>query len=149
MYYGSDDQQLKRSELLAQWEEELLLGGVILSEWATFLACDAETAFIAGADLAALLAAQAAMEAHLRYEYGGDSHGGGFAQLIEQSPLMDGLKQRLHGLRRYRNKWVHVRDPNDDERLLAAPEAARDELSQMATFAMRLLIEILYVEQCL
>ncbi|MEH2404453.1 hypothetical protein [Nostoc sp.] len=41
-------------------EDELLLGGVILSEWSTFLAKDAELAFCSRANLAAI-------ESHFRY----------------------------------------------------------------------------------
>lgn len=147
VYYGTENPEPGRSEQLAQWEEELLLGGVMLSEWTTFLACDAQTAFQAGADLAALLAAMAAIEAHLRHEYPSDGHGDGLARLIEQSPLTADLKRRLHELRRYRNRWVHVNDPDNDERLLQDPAGARNELSLMATVAMRLLLEIIYIEQ--
>ena len=50
-------------------EEELLLGSVVLSEWSTFLAKDAELAFCLGANLAAILAAQVAIGSYVRYEY--------------------------------------------------------------------------------
>jgi uncharacterized protein (DUF952 family) len=72
-----------RWTLLLEWDEELLLGGVILSERSTFLVQDADRAFCAGADLAALFAAQAAMESHLRYEYG--DAGGGFVRSLTEA----------------------------------------------------------------
>ena len=50
-------------------DEELLQGGVILSEWTTFLVKDAEMAFCVGANLASILACQAAIESHLRFDY--------------------------------------------------------------------------------
>lgn len=56
-------------EFILQIEEELLMGGVILSEWSVFLAKDTEIAYCAGANIAAILAAQATIESHLRYEY--------------------------------------------------------------------------------
>lgn len=50
-------------------DEELLLGGVILSEWTTYLAKDAEIAFCNVANLSSILACQAAIESHLRFDY--------------------------------------------------------------------------------
>jgi hypothetical protein len=137
-----------RWKLLVDWDDELLHGGVTISEWSTLLVQDADLAFCAGADLAALLAAQAAMESHLRYEYGAPV-GGGFAKLIDSSPLPDALRVRLHEVRRLRNAWVHVRDPEADDDLVERSDVHRSELSAAATRAMRLLREILYLEQCL
>ena len=100
-------------------DEELLLGGVMLSEWSTFLIKDTDEAFCAGANLASILAAQAAIESHLRYEYVSNQSTRklGFYELIEQAPLHSDLKRELHAIRRYRNRWVHVNDPSDDEDL--------------------------------
>ena len=74
---------------LAKLEDELLLGGVILSEWTTFLVRDADTAFCAGANLSAILSAQAAMDAHLRYEYfpARSSRSLSFAELVQKAPI--------------------------------------------------------------
>jgi hypothetical protein len=150
MAEGADHLTADRQELLVRWDDELLRGGVILSEWATFLIQDADTAFCAQADLAALLTAQAAMEAHLRYQYAdvcGDNVG--FARVIEASPVLDDIKRRLHEVRRFRNRWVHVRDPADDQPLLERPDEHRAQLTTMATEAMRLMRELIYQEQCL
>jgi len=137
-----------RTELLGRWDDELLLGGVMLSEWATFLIQDADVAFCAGADLAALLTAQAAMEAHLKHQYGDTPEARpGFAQLIDTSPLPPELRRRLHEVRRYRNRWVHVRDPDEDSHLIERPDRHRSELSLMSTRAMRLLREVIYLDQ--
>jgi hypothetical protein len=135
-----------RWALLRTWEDELLKGGVTLSEFSTFLVQDADLAFCAGADLAALLAAQAAMETHLRHEHravGGE----GFAALIDRSGLPSDLTARLHEVRRYRNRWVHVADPDADSHLLAHPERNREELARMATAAMRALYEVIFLCQ--
>lgn len=42
----------QKRDYILQLDEELLLGGVMLSEWTTFLAKDAETAFCSGAGAA-------------------------------------------------------------------------------------------------
>ena len=135
-----------RWALLRTWEDELLKGGVTLSEFSTFLVQDADLAFCAGADLAALLAAQAAMETHLRHEHGAE-RGEGFAALIDRSDLPSDLATRLHEVRRYRNGWVHVADPDADAHLLDQPERNREELARMATVAMRALYEVIFLYQ--
>ena len=90
------------------------------------------------------------MEAHLRYEYREDAGDrDGFAHLIDASPLPDDLKGRLHDVRRFRNRWVHVRTPAADEDLLERPNEHRAELAAMASDAMRLLRELMYREQWL
>ena len=78
-----------------QLDEELLLGGVILSEWTTFLAKDAETPFCSGAYLSSILSCQAAIESHLRYDYfdGDKTKVWTFYDLIENSNLSHELKK--------------------------------------------------------
>lgn len=137
-----------REKLLLEWDEQLLLGGVMLSEWSVFLIQDADKAFCSGADLAALLTAQAAMEAHLRHEQQ-PAGALSFVQLIERSDFSEDTKRRLHEVRRFRNRWVHVRDPSDDGPLLEKPDDHRAELAEMATRAMRLLREVIYAYQWL
>ncbi|MEK6281227.1 MAG: hypothetical protein AABN95_12810 [Acidobacteriota bacterium] len=140
----------ERQAYILQLDDELLLGGVILSEWSTFLVRDADEAFCAGADLAAILISQAAIECHLRYEYfPHDQRKFGFYDLIEQSPLAPELKTTLHTLRKYRNRWVHVNDPHDDQDLLERPEYYQAELEQTAIAASRALREVIYLEQWL
>lgn len=134
-----------REETILAWDEELLKGGVVLSEWSAFLVQDADMAFCAGADLAALFAACAAIESHLRFEYGdGVANGAGLAELVHCSHLPEGLAMRIDQLRRYRNQWVHVRRPHDDDALLAHPDRYRDELQRMAEMGIRTMREVLY-----
>ena len=133
-----------RQRLLDEWDEELLRGGVMLSEWATFLIESADVAFCAGADIATLLTAQAAMETHLRHETG---HSGTFYSVIEACDLPPATKSRLHEIRQYRNSWVHVNDPGADAPLLDDPNAARTKLAEMTTRSMRLLRELIYAWQ--
>ena len=136
-------------EYINKLDEELLIGGVILSEWSTFLIKDAETAFCNDANLAAILVAVAGIESHLRFEYFTEPSEKNYRlyDLINNAPIPDELKEELHKLRKYRNKWVHVENPNDDEELLNKPEYVEEELEDMAQFAIRLLLQTIYLEQ--
>ena len=136
-------------KFITKLDDELLLGEVILSEWSSFLIRDAEEAFCAGAHLAAILAAQAATECHLRHEYSPNTtqKNLGFFDLIERSRLPDDLRADLHTVRRYRNKWVHVNDPGSDDDLLQRPEYYDEELERMAAFAIRSMLRVIYPEQ--
>lgn len=129
-------------------DEELLLGGAILSEWSVFLIRDADVAFVAGAHLAAILTALAGIESHLKYE-SGTNRRERLIKLIDAAQITEERRAELHALRRYRNRWVHVTDPHEDRELLDYPEAHEDELEQMALRAIRALRQIIYTEQCL
>jgi hypothetical protein len=134
-------------DFINQLDEELLQGGVILSEWSAFLIRDADTAYCAGANLAAILAAQAAIESHLRYEYAENTKKRGFFQLIEASPISEDLKADLHLIRKYRNQWVHVNEPHQDDDLLKQPNYVEKELEEMAKFSIRVMRKAVYLEQ--
>ena len=129
-----------------QLDEELLKGGVVLSEWTIFLAKDAEVAFCSGANLSAILACQAAVESHLRFDYFNaiKTKGWGFYKLIEESDLNERLKTELHDLRKYRNHWVHVKDPCNDEDLLIRPEYHEKRLFDEAKKSIRVMLMTLY-----
>lgn len=138
--------QDEKWNFILKLDEELLVGGVILSEWSTFLIRDADTAFASGAHLAAILTALASIESHLKYEYGSKQRER-LVQLIDAASITEELRAELHALRRYRNQWVHVTDPHEDADLLSNPEAHEAELEQMATRAIRALRQIIYTEQ--
>ncbi|MCM1567491.1 MAG: hypothetical protein NC238_16410 [Dehalobacter sp.] len=130
-------------------DDELLQGGVILSEWSTFLINDADTAFCKGAYLATILTAVAGIESHLRFEYQNQTHKKDLClyELIEYSPIVNELKQELHALRKYRNQWVHVNEPQDDEELLDNPSKVENEIEMVAINAIKLLRQVIYMEQ--
>jgi hypothetical protein len=117
-------------EYLVELDETLLQGGVILSEWATYLIKSADLAFVGGAYLASIITGLAGVETHLRGE--GGSSKKRLVDLIEQSDLEEDLKQELQMLRKYRNKWVHVADPWDNDHLLESPDQHEAELEEMA-----------------
>lgn len=136
-------------DYINQLDEELLLGGAMLSEWTTFLAKDAEIAFCSGAYLSSILASQAAIESHLRFDYfdSNETKGWSFYDMIEKSDLESELKNELHNLRKYRNKWVHVNDPSDDNELLERPEYYEAELSDFSKITIKTMLKILYNNQ--
>lgn len=117
-------------QYLVDLDERLLKGGVMLSEWATFLIKDADLAFVSGANLASIITGLAGAETHLRGECGEKNQR--FVDLIDQSNLEEDLKRELHILRRYRNRWVHVADPWEDASLLEFPDKHEAELEEMA-----------------
>ena len=134
--------------MLIALDEELLLGCAMLSEKTIFIVKDADIAFCAGADLAAITLCQAAIESHLKYEYGDmmQKSPKGFFDLIEMSPIKSELKARLHKLRIVRNSWVHV-DPWEDTQLLENPDQLELEIENASLQAVTLLREVLYLEQ--
>jgi hypothetical protein len=79
-----------RWQFILDLDEELLKGGVILSEWCTFIVRCADLAFTGDADLAAIITAMAGIETHLRAEHAGDARTR-FVELIERSSLKPAL----------------------------------------------------------
>ena len=128
---------------LVALDEELLKGGVVLSEWCSFIVRESDTAFVNSAHLASILTAVSGIETYLRSEYAQNGRAR-LVELIDHSPIPDTLKVNLHRLRKYRNKWVHIDEPWDDSDLLEHPEITEKELEEMALFAARLLRETIY-----
>jgi len=136
----------ERDAYLFALDEELLKAGIILSEWCSEIVRQADTAFVNGADLAAILTAVAAAETYLRSEYATQKRQR-LAALIDEAPIELELKQDLHTLRKYRNKWVHMDEPWNDEPLIEHPEALCAELEGMAKFACHVLRRTIYENQ--
>lgn len=132
----------ERWDYLLKLDEELLVGGVVLSEWCSMIVREADTAFAHGAHLASILTAVSGIETHLRSESGGSRKR--LVALINEAPISADLRLGLHELRRYRNKWVHVEEPWDDQPLLEHSERFEAELEQKAHFAARVLRETIY-----
>ena len=135
-----------RWKIINGLDEEMLMGGVILSEWCSFIVREADLAFVKGANLASILTAMAGVETYLRYEYA-KTRNERFCDLIDMAQLDPKLMEVLHQLRKYRNKWVHVSDPWNDTEILEHPEQYEQELEEMALLATRTLRQILYENQ--
>lgn len=136
----------ERWAYLIALDEELLKGGVIVSEWCSFIVRESDTASEGGAHLASILTAVAGIETYLRAKYAVTGKEK-LVELIEGAPIGQDLKADLHALRRYRNRWVHVDEPWDDQRLIEQPEAMKRELEDKAFFAARVLRRTLYSNQ--
>lgn len=136
----------ERLALIVTLDEELLRGGVILSEWCAFIVREADTAFVNGAHLASILTAVSAIETCLRSEHAATGKER-LVELIDSSSIDAGLKRDLHVLRKYRNRWVHVAEPWNDSKLLEQPEVTERELEDMALFAARALRRTIYENQ--
>lgn len=138
----------QRWDHLDALDDELLKGGVMLSEWCTFIVREADTAFVNGAHLACILTAVAGIETYLRSEIPNGARRT-LAELIDEVFLDPELRIDLHSLRRYRNKWVHVNDPWEDVELLETPEKMEAELEIMAFFAACQLRRTIYANPCI
>jgi hypothetical protein len=137
----------ERWQYICDLEATLLKGGVLVqSEWSIFIAKEATTAFAKGAFLACILTTVAAIETYLRSEAAADGKIP-FFDLINTSDMNSRLKYDLHELRKYRNKWVHVQDPFDDQEIMQNPELYEAELEKKATAATRSLMEVLFSVQ--
>ena len=138
--------EASREAMIMALDEELLKGGVILSDWCTLIIQEADTAFINGANLACILTAVAGIETHLWAE---NLHLNRerLVVLIDNSGFDEDLKQELHALRRYRNRWVHIEEPWDEDTLLGSPDSAHVELERMAYVAAKALRRTIYQNQ--
>jgi cell division FtsZ-interacting protein ZapD len=133
----------ERWKHIVSLDEDLLKGGVILSEWCSFIVRESDLAFVHGANLASILTAVSGIETYLRSEYSAKARSS-LLELIDGSPVADDLRSDLHKLRKYRNKWVHVNDPWEDQKLIDASEESEKELEEMALLAAKALRRTIY-----
>lgn len=136
----------QRWKYILQLDDELLAGGVMLSESCVFLIRETDIAFVNGAYLATVITSMAAVETYLRSEYS-ETGAERLFELIENSALESQLKSDLQELRKYRNAWVHVHDPWDTELLAKAEDESQHEFKQAACLAMRCLRSVIYDNQ--
>lgn len=138
-------EDIDRLQYLVQLDEELLVGGVILPEWCSLIVRETDIAFVCGANLATILTAVSAIETYLRSE--SSARPLQLSSLIDHSALPDDLRADLHGLRKYRNRWVHVQSPWQDGSLLANRDTVYQELEEMARVAVKVLRQTIYSVQ--
>lgn len=125
-------------------DEDLLEGGVVLSEYSAELIRNADLSFVGEAYVACLVMCAVAIETWLRQE-GYEKHKGeGLKSLIDNSNFDNQAKQELHELRLTRNKWVHVGDPWDDGWIINAYNEGHVELEAQCKKALRIMRKIAY-----
>lgn len=135
--------ETEKWDYLTSLDDKHMRGAYILSEWAVFVVKQADLAFIHGAYLPAIITAVSAAETHLRSENGASGKIS-FQKLIDSSSINDALKNKLHKLRQYRNKWVHIENPWEDSQILNDENEIEQELELMATMAVEVLRETIY-----
>ncbi len=116
-------------------------GGYIFSEYVTELVRTTELAFVGEAWLSVVITSMAGIESYLRSEYGIKKPT--LSSLIDGAPFDQETKDELHALRRYRNSWVHVDEPWDDEKILDETKL-QQELEGMARRSVVALIRVIY-----
>lgn len=136
----------ERWEWIVGLDEKILKGCVVLPGWCTTIVKEADFAYAYSAHLPAILTAVAGIESYLRSEEPFRSRKT-LSQLIDDAFVPQPLKLKLHALRKYRNKWVHVDDPWDDEELIDNTQKNDEELASMAQEAIILLRETIYSSQ--
>lgn len=127
-------------------DDELLKGGVTMSEWCAFILRECDYAFVAGANLATVITSVAAIETYLRAEYAAGKRIR-LADLVNQAPIAQELREDIHKLRKYRNIWVHVATPEDDQAMPDKPEVYDTEHDEWAKLAQRTLRRKIYENQ--
>ena len=118
-------------------DDDLLKGGVIESEYTGALIRSADLAFVGEAWLACIITSIAVVESYLRSESKEKKQR--LVDLIDSSGLGADLISELHELRRYRNSWVHVSDPWNDDSVEYTEENERrlEEMARRCLIAMR------------
>lgn len=125
-------------------DEEMLKGGIISSEFSAEWIRNCDLCFANGAYLACVITAFQAIETLLRSDYP-DIHNS--IDLINISDMNDALKQRAHGLRKFRNSWIHVKDPWNDELVQQDFNDGNHSLFEQSLVSVRLVREVLYRDQ--
>lgn len=143
---GTDLNKDAKWAFITALDDELLKGGASMSEWCACIVRDCDYAFVGGANLATLITATAAIETYLRAEYAGGERIR-LSDLIDSAPIQQELRDDIHRLRKYRNTWVHVAAPEDDEEILQNPVAYEEQLEEWAKRAQRILRRTIYESQ--
>ena len=138
--------QGERLKIIQELDDKLLIGGVTIPEWCTFIVRETDMAFEAGADLAAIVMAMAGVETYIRGEFNYGPREPLF-NMLGSCGFEEDLISDLQQLRQFRNKWVHVSSPNDDGELLEFPTKYEVEIEEMAIIALRSLRRVIYSNQ--
>ena len=136
----------ERAQYWIDLEDNLLIGGAAYSEWCNFIAKDAYTAFVHCADLSTVVMSLACIETYLKTESPDMQSQPLHSVINNECMLCDDEKETLHNLRRYRNKWVHLYNLDDDE-ILQKEEHFIAETERMACLAVKMLLTVLFSNQ--
>ena len=127
-------------------DDELLKGGVILSEWCSLMVRESDIAFAKGAFLASIITAVSAIETYLRSESETVKKSNLF-QILQKADIDGELANEIDTIRQFRNKFVHVDNPWDDQQLPEDEQFVTKNIEKMAFRAVKALRRTLYSSQ--
>lgn len=136
----------ERWNYLLTLDDELLKGGVILSEWCSLMVRESDLAFAKGAFLSSIITAVSAIETYLRSEYETAKKDSLF-QILQKADFDKELANEINTIRQFRNKFVHVDNPWHDQPLLEDEQFVTDNIEKMAFRAVKALRKTLYSSQ--
>lgn len=134
--------ECEKWDYIVSLDEELLKGGVVLSEYVAELIRNADISFVNGANWSAIITSVAAIEGYLNSE--GKMNNKRLVDLINESDFDSEVIELLHNLRRYRNQIVHINDFWEDDYLLDSYEEFSSDEEKVAKKAIRLLRYVVY-----
>jgi hypothetical protein len=137
MIKNSMETFVEREKYLINVQNEILKGGISVQDWTTFQLENAYISFCSGAYLACIIMCQAAIESYMHDDEGLKDRS--FYDLIEHSSYDKRMKFKLHKLREYRNKWIHINEHKDNVFYID-----NKGLEDMAIFAYRLTLEVFH-----
>ena len=126
----------QREQSLLDIQDEVLKGGICVQDWTTFQLENAYVSYCAGAKLSCIIMCQAAIESYMRDDEQLSDRS--FYDLIEKCSYNQEMKEKLHKLREYRNKWTHINEQNNEFVI------DDKELAEMAVFSYRLALEVFH-----
>lgn len=117
-------------------QDDVLKGGICIQDWTTFQLENAYISYCAGANLSCIIMCQASIESFMR----DDEHlsNRSFYDLIESCSYSLEIKNKLHKLRNYRNKWTHINEQ------VVEFYIDENELEEIALFSYRLALEVFH-----
>lgn len=126
----------KREKVLLDIQEDVLKGGICVQDWTTFQLENAFISYCAGATLSCVIMCQTAIESYMRDDE--QLNDRSFYKLIDNSSFDQEMKIKLHKLREYRNKWVHMNEQVNEFVI------DYKELDDMAQFSYRLALNVFH-----
>ena len=132
----NNNQINKRGQTLLEIQDDVLKGGICVQDWTTFQLENSYISYCAGATLSCIVMCQATIESYMRDDERLSDRS--FFDLIENCSYDQYMKDKLHKLRKYRNKWTHINEQNNEFLI------DEKELEEMALFSYRLALEVFH-----
>jgi len=132
----------ERADYFLYLNDKYLIRGASIPEWCIFISESAYNAFINFADLAAVITALVGIESFLRIDNGNIKYKNLITLIDEYKYIDTKTKNQIHVLRKYRNRWVHFGEV-DENPILENKQFYVDEAEKMSILAMDLMMRAL------